>query len=528
MTQAVVTRRDGDVFQARMFWLKAAHLLDDQGKILRVGFESGPRGFDDVWVEYDPERAPQNQFGEPLLVERMQCKWHATPGSYTYEDLTRPAYINATTTSLLQRAYEAHKTDRDAGTRSRLALVTNHHLAPDDPLTPLFRMKAFTLNIDELFSGTTPRSATFRVRQTWLEHLNIDEDELRTLCISLSLNHTSESLEMLRDRLDDACRLNGLKRPEPKASSTIYDSNIFEWVGQRRMVFDRKEFRDKCEQEGLLVTPAKKVVAYGVKSFEHQFDRLEDRCKDVLNLVSEFEERFIRDVEAWRTTLLPQLRKFLSSAPIFDGRLRLVLDTHATLAFAAGAVLDTKSGRIVEIEQRSPMPKFWAPDDHPLSPGWDNWEFAEIELDASGQGTACAVCITRNAEPMVKQYAQQNLPGLRRLLVAKPQGGASQSVVVCGAHANMLAESFAERIKHDREANPELLFERMHIFIAGPNAFTFYLGRHVQVLKPITLYEFDFDRQRDGSYQPSLSFPDIGNTGVTPTTKDTYNRPSLN
>ena len=47
MTQAVVTRRDGDVFQARMFWLKAANLLDADGSILRVGFESGLRGFDD-------------------------------------------------------------------------------------------------------------------------------------------------------------------------------------------------------------------------------------------------------------------------------------------------------------------------------------------------------------------------------------------------------------------------------------------------------------------------------------------------
>lgn len=84
--------------------------------------------------------------------------------------------------------------------------------------------------------------------------------------------------------------------------------------------------------------------------------------------------------------------------------------------------------------------------------------------------------------------------------MGQPQGGVSQSVVVCGAHANMLAESFAEKIKPDREAGPQLLMERTHVFIAGPNAFTFYLGRHVQVLKPITLYEFDFDRQQDGSY----------------------------
>ncbi|MCA2970051.1 MAG: hypothetical protein INH43_16170, partial [Acidobacteriaceae bacterium] len=63
MTQAVVTRRDGDVFQARMFWLHAARLLDEQSPIVRVGFESGLKGFDDVWVEYDPARAPQDHLG---------------------------------------------------------------------------------------------------------------------------------------------------------------------------------------------------------------------------------------------------------------------------------------------------------------------------------------------------------------------------------------------------------------------------------------------------------------------------------
>ncbi len=33
---------------------------------------------------------------------------------------------------------------------------------------------------------------------------------------------------------------------------------------------------------------------YGVKTFEHPFDRLEDSCHDVLNLVPEFDKRFVR------------------------------------------------------------------------------------------------------------------------------------------------------------------------------------------------------------------------------------------
>jgi hypothetical protein len=509
MTQAVVTRRDGDVFQARVFWLRAARLLDAEGNVTRVGFESGPRGFDDVWVEYDPPRAPKNQFGDSILVERLQCKWHATGGNYTYQDLTRPEFINAEKTSMLQRAYEALKHDRCEGRTSRLALVTNHRTDAEDPLHGLVRMKSFTLNIDELFKGTTARSATFRIRRDWMNHLGIDEAELRALCISLGLMHTSESLDMLRDRLDDACRLAGLVRPDPRSSATIYDGNIFEWVGQRRMAFDRKTFREKCGDEGLIAQATTSNRVYGIKTFEHALDRLEDRCHDVLNMVPEFDERFVRDTDAWKASLQPRLKAFLLQLPTIDGRLRLAIDAHATLAFAAGAVLDTKSGRLVEIMQRSPQPVVWAPDDQAALPSWPSWEFQEIVLSPDGEGTACAVSITRDTEPMVRLYAKQNLPGVRRLLIAKLNVESGQGVVASGAHANQLAESLADRLKRDREADPALLMERIHLFVSAPNAFTFFLGRHVQVIKPVTLYEFDFGRDRSGSYEPSLSYPDV-------------------
>src|SRR6185437_12675587 len=63
MTQAVTGRRDGDAFQARLFWWRAARLLDDASPIVKVGFETGPKSFDDIWVEYDPARSPPDQTG---------------------------------------------------------------------------------------------------------------------------------------------------------------------------------------------------------------------------------------------------------------------------------------------------------------------------------------------------------------------------------------------------------------------------------------------------------------------------------
>ncbi|MDE2003222.1 MAG: hypothetical protein KGL35_19500 [Bradyrhizobium sp.] len=59
MTQAVAVRSQGDDFQARMFWLCAPLLLVPESYVARVSFESGPRAFDDVTVEYVAGKGPQ-------------------------------------------------------------------------------------------------------------------------------------------------------------------------------------------------------------------------------------------------------------------------------------------------------------------------------------------------------------------------------------------------------------------------------------------------------------------------------------
>ena len=80
-------------------------------------------------------------------------------------------------------------------------------------------------------------------------------------------------------------------------------------------------------------------------------------------------------------------------------------------------MLDTKSGRIVEVVLRSPEPMVRAPDGQSLSTSWPEWDSQEVVLDPDGEGTACAVTITRDTEPMVCLYAQRNLPRVHRLLI---------------------------------------------------------------------------------------------------------------
>ena len=76
MAEAVLARRQGDDFQARLFWLYAASLLDPTGNVAHVGYETGPKAFDDVLIGYEPARAPQDHAGRLILRDHLQCKWH--------------------------------------------------------------------------------------------------------------------------------------------------------------------------------------------------------------------------------------------------------------------------------------------------------------------------------------------------------------------------------------------------------------------------------------------------------------------
>lgn len=246
MTQAVAVRRDGDAFQARVFWRKAACLLDPLSPIIRVGFESGPKGFDDVWVAYLPERAPSDQEGKPILREHIQCKWHVSMSDFGYIDLVNPEWVNANSFSLLQRAHAAQLTHAPDGTGSRFKLLTNWRIGQSDPLRAYIHQRSKTLRLKNLFDGTTDRSVAGRIRKLWREHLGITEQELMWLVRTLSLDTDSASLDDHRDNLDLLFENRGLRRIPANESSFIYDDVVFQWLSQGRLEFDRATFREAC------------------------------------------------------------------------------------------------------------------------------------------------------------------------------------------------------------------------------------------------------------------------------------------
>ncbi len=263
MTQAIAARRDGDTFQARLFWWHACRLLDPNSPIVRVGFETGPKSFDDIWVEYDPARSAVDQYGDPLRREHIQCKWHVSPDSYGYTHLIDPDFVNANARSLLQRAREAQLAYAPAGTGVRFKLLTNWTLDRADPLREMIGNRSGAMLLGKLYGSATDNSRAGAVRKAWREHLSIDEDELKQLARTLAFGQTTETLEGLREYLDVAFGFVGLRRIPANQSAFPYDDTIFQWMAQGRLEFDRSTFPAICRREGLIGQAEGQPRVYG-------------------------------------------------------------------------------------------------------------------------------------------------------------------------------------------------------------------------------------------------------------------------
>ena len=184
--------------------------------------------------------------------------------------------------------------------------------------------------------------------------------------------------------------------------------------------------------------------------------------------------------------------------------MRLALDAHASLAFAAGYILNIKSGRAVELEQRTLSRSVWSAEDVPPDSSWPTFEFTVTELNADCREVAVAVGITHDIGADVLAFVERCLPPVGRVLVCVPSIGSGARSVVCGRHAFELAEALAKRVVKLRAGSVKTL---SHLFVAAPNGFTFFAGQRAIVLGPTRLYEFDFEGERGGTYRPSLTLP---------------------
>lgn len=260
-----------------------------------------------------------------------------------------------------------------------------------------------------------------------------------------------------------------------------------------------------------LTLPEPEAVRLGVRSFTGYGADMEERTDAFLDLRKYFDQttpngRFILDPEDWQAAVLPKLRTFLSDHVDPHRPVLLDLAAHASIAFAAGWLLEAKSGLDVRVRQRvSAVGELeWRPNDGTAGSDEDRlWlDRPDIALQPEGCNVALSMAVSQpEVLADVAEYLRQKDLPVRRILdaVIAPEPGPRS--VRGGAHSLRLAQALVPRL---RERQPRERSGGLHLFCAGPNALLVYLGQLSRSLGEIVLYEFAFGAPRNfGRYQRS-------------------------
>lgn len=290
-----------------------------------------------------------------------------------------------------------------------------------------------------------------------------------------------------------------------QGSSPEWATPVLFLAGQSGKLFSLKKARGRSVYR--LVDRLSRPIRLGIRSFIGWGADMEVRTDAVLDLVELFDCRKIRRSEDWQKEVFRRLRDFLNRY-VAQGR-PLVLDfaAHSSIAFAAGWLLEAKSGLDVRVRQRTQThgEREWHPNEGevPEGPMW--LDLPDLDLVPEAPDLAVALSVThKNVAQEVKPFVEREGLPIRRIIDASvPEPG--QRSVQSGAHMLHLAEALLPRL---RQREPQERDSRLHLFYAGPNAFQFYLGQLARSLGRIVLYEYDFDQPgAQGQYTRSIELP---------------------
>lgn len=494
MADAVVANWDGHDYQARVFWVRATELRrKDRVYVVEVSYEAdGPKGCDDVVVKYLPARKGRRTF--EIQAEHYQIKFHVNEGGrFGYADLAKPEFIGAKTVSILQRLRDAVRNSLPGST---FWLVTIDRIIDDDPLRALLSGRDSSFDVDKLRVGKTADSKMGAVRELWRAHLELEtDDELYDILDRFHIKHGAKNLEEMREEVDSAFYLVNLKGGGNTWEFSL-DGVIKGLKSVGKNSFTRDQFEAFVKERGWIRTDDEDRQPVTIRSFgDVSMGHLSSPSDYDLSLLDRFDARHLKPGADWSSEIQPEVEGFLRTVKQSCQRIRLTLETHATIAFLAGSILHNKSGVDVELLQKGRLPTtIWRTDDQTTGPAMN----VESKALGDGEDVALVVSLARNAGPDVEEHIQRHPGQFGRLVHFSAADGNGQSSVKGGGHAVSLADQIADMVSDLRLRSPA----KVHIFVAGPNAFSFFLGQHREALGKVVLYEFDFGGTRQ--YHPSF------------------------
>lgn len=217
----------------------------------------------------------------------------------------------------------------------------------------------------------------------------------------------------------------------------------------------------------------------------------------LLDLVSYFDGRHPVSPTVW-DEILGKLWDFLRDYCGEALPVHMSMETHLSIAFAAGYLLNTRAPRM-SVSQITSFD--FESERDPWNPKklWSFQRIDSLEKADDGEGSeamALAVSVTRSALDETERYClgqkQQRWRGLHAEILPEVGQSSVQGVEHMKALAKALvAEASSQRGRRD-----------VHLFLVAPVTLAFQIGRLATQLGTIHLYEYDFGGKK--GYVPSL------------------------
>lgn len=508
MAKAIAARNQGDDYQARWFWLQICRLFGDRTKVVRVAYEANNiKSFDDVVVYFD---GMIDEEGQPLLAEYYQVKFHVTSaGALTWKSMIDPVFINATSVSLLQRLKNAQEKHAPSGTEAHFILYSPWDIHPDDFLAKVHSTSDGRLDWNRLSQGGE-RSGLGKLRAAWRQHLKLSSDEeLRNVLRPLRIRR-GRTLTELQDTLNDKLHRAGLCPVDENCISNSYDELTRKLLKNGQTEFSRPEIEDVCKRENLWMGQAtiktNDAFQVGFRSFLRWAEHLEDETDTMLDLLHYFNGRRVRSSDLWQQEIFPSLERFLNRKLHRRGQCDLHLHVHTSIAFAIGYCLDTKSGVDAAVVQSTRSGRIvWRPSASPDPSQYHSWSFCEESYFPSGTEIALALCVTHDVTSDIRAYLDKEKLPIGRIVKCSLPSGVNNAAIQDADHARILADQLSSYLRSNRTTTERQ--SKLHIFASAPNALIFFAGQVSRSFGPCTLYEYDFDSNAPGAYEPSFTFP---------------------
>lgn len=508
MANPIKARSLGDEYQILFFWLKACDMLSDHSNVDTISYEDQEiKSLDDIVIRY--KKPIRDVSGKLIHKEYYQVKYHVDyRNSITLDNLMNPKFINASKYSFLEKVKEALPDLNKDDEPGVAFLVTPWTIHPDDALAKLkiVDTKGGYFKEEILFDGKS-KSHIAQAREKLKVHLKIKEDEeLRSVLAPIRIWSNFYQYDLLLKNLNGQLSAVGLKPINLSQRINPYVSLLQRLFQENQTKFNKEELIEICKSEDLWTgrnIMLAEEVPVGIRSFIRRAENLENDTTTMTCLLHYFDGRYLKDEFSWNVSIKATVEDFIRCNLAEGNSYCIYLDTHSTIAFTTGFLLDPKSGvKAVPIQKGLSGRAIWRSDSKVPKEQYPLWQVSHDVIDENGSDIVIVIEMTHPAVQDVTDYIETNKLSAKSVIRFYFEESASFNSVRDGNHAMYLANEISKILnglqKEDRK-------RRYHFFGAGPNGFWFFLGQLSRNFGQLTLYEYDFEIAKD--YFPTIELP---------------------